>query len=286
MLLHTSYTAPPGLLGPEISSAASRAAQIITSDIEKTPFSTITATVIPSEGTRRPLFAQHGEDFTSKNHIHAALSSRAQVQLTKANRARKRKRTDQDTLATYREDCSDSDDMVVNYHSRTRNQRAKLPNEHWLSSLFTSLESRPNLPAILSVYAQLSLNIFFAILTMYGVWTLWTTIRADVDKAAADAQALLSSEIQKCFRHYTENQCAPGLRLPALETTCHEWEICMNRDPNSVGRARVSAHTFAQILNSFIEPISYKAMVSSFLSMLLMVQLYLHLYLPSRSVTN
>jgi len=40
----------------------------------------------------------------------------------------------------------------------------------------------------------------------------------------------------------------------------------MNRDPNSVGRAKISAHTFAQIFNSFIEPISYKAMVCPFVS--------------------
>jgi len=35
----------------------------------------------------------------------------------------------------------------------------------------------------------------------------------------------------------------------------------MSRDPREVARARVSAETFAEILNSFVEPISYKAMV-------------------------
>jgi hypothetical protein len=35
----------------------------------------------------------------------------------------------------------------------------------------------------------------------------------------------------------------------------------MNRDPTVVGRAKVSAETFAEIINSFIEPISYKTMV-------------------------
>lgn len=37
----------------------------------------------------------------------------------------------------------------------------------------------------------------------------------------------------------------------------------MNRDPTVVGRAKVSAETFAEIINSFIEPISYKTMVSA-----------------------
>lgn len=34
----------------------------------------------------------------------------------------------------------------------------------------------------------------------------------------------------------------------------------MNRDPAVVGRAKVSAETFAEIINSFVEPISYKTM--------------------------
>lgn len=46
-----------------------------------------------------------------------------------------------------------------------------------------------------------------------------------------------------------------------MEKACVAWEKCMNRDPTVVGRARVSAETFAEIINSFIEPISYKTMV-------------------------
>jgi Di-sulfide bridge nucleocytoplasmic transport domain len=45
----------------------------------------------------------------------------------------------------------------------------------------------------------------------------------------------------------------------------------MNRDPTVVGRARVSAETFAEIVNSFIEPISYKTMVSLFEACLIVV---------------
>jgi hypothetical protein len=48
-----------------------------------------------------------------------------------------------------------------------------------------------------------------------------------------------------------------------MEKACLAWEKCMNRDPTVVGRARVSAETFAEIINSFIEPISYKTMVLS-----------------------
>jgi len=39
----------------------------------------------------------------------------------------------------------------------------------------------------------------------------------------------------------------------------------MNRDPNAIKRASLSAHTFAEIFNSFVEPISLKTMVFTFL---------------------
>ena len=68
------------------------------------------------------------------------------------------------------------------------------------------------------------------------------------------------TEMAACAKEHTINGCDSASRPPALAIPCAEWARCMNRDPRRVGRARVSAHTFAHIFNSFIEPISYKAM--------------------------
>ena len=38
----------------------------------------------------------------------------------------------------------------------------------------------------------------------------------------------------------------------------------MNRDPTVVGRAKVGAETFAGVVNSFVDPISWKTMVSPY----------------------
>jgi len=47
----------------------------------------------------------------------------------------------------------------------------------------------------------------------------------------------------------------------------------MNQDPDEVGRARVSAQTFAEILNSLIDPISFKTMF--FCTILLVVTTFI-----------
>jgi len=135
-------------------------------------------------------------------------------------------------------------------------------NNSWaaLASVFTYIESHPQLPHILSFYAQLLLNLFLVFSCMYILYSFWSTIVSDVDKKSEEAIAAALADMAICAKNYRENGCEDR-RAPALEQVCLGWEKCMARDPKSVGRARVSAHTFAEIFNSFIEPISYKAMV-------------------------
>jgi hypothetical protein len=46
------------------------------------------------------------------------------------------------------------------------------------------------------------------------------------------------------------------------EAPCRAWEACMQRDPTVVGRTNVVAETFAGVINSFVDPISWKTMAS------------------------
>ena len=73
------------------------------------------------------------------------------------------------------------------------------------------------------------------------------------------------TEIALCAKNYRENECGGQRVLPAMVEVCKNWERCMARDPKKIGRAKVSAHTFAKIFNSLIEPISWKAMIFSLL---------------------
>lgn len=130
-----------------------------------------------------------------------------------------------------------------------------------IPSIFAWLESHPNLPHVLSYYAQFFLNVFLVFFFIYIIYSFWATIRSDVDKRSEVVASEVLAEMAACARQFVENRCERDTRVPAMETVCENWERCMNKDPRSVGRAKVSAHTFAEIFNSFVEPISYKAMV-------------------------
>jgi hypothetical protein len=139
-----------------------------------------------------------------------------------------------------------------------------------LASALSFIDSKPNLPTTLSYWGQLLLNYFLVGILMYVIWCVLITIRADIDKEREAQIGVIRAEMALCANQYIDNKCEKSSRLPALETVCESWEMCMNRDPNLLGRARVSAHTFAVIFNSFVDAISYKAMVSrlSFLTSL------------------
>ncbi len=70
------------------------------------------------------------------------------------------------------------------------------------------------------------------------------------------------SEIQMCADRFRTNRCGTDLAVPALDAACATWARCMARDPAVVGRARVAAETFAEIVNGFVDVISWKSMVS------------------------
>ncbi len=131
----------------------------------------------------------------------------------------------------------------------------------WITGLFTFIHTYPDAPSIIAKYLQMFFNAAILLGCLFMFWSFYRTIQADVDRASEDTMAEVLTEMAQCSKHYLENRCAPDSRLPALETVCSNWELCMNRDPSSVKRARLSAHTFAEIFNSFVEPISLKTMI-------------------------
>lgn len=262
-----SFTTPRKPFDQEIFSEVSGAesSPADNADVEDTPetkTNTAMAAFTLSNSEKQPLFGRYGAGFLG-NSPGRADHRRGKYGNAIVNKVRKRKRIDRDhalALGPRRGSSSDSEDEDA---ERPRVQRLKSEDKQsWLGAFLTGIESRPNLPNILSYYAQLSVNFVIAGLTIYGIYSFWVTVRSDVDKAAEEAMASVLAEMAACSRQFTDNGCHNKDNLaPALIPVCDKWSACMYRDPASVGRAKISAHTFAQIFNSFIEPISYKAMV-------------------------
>ncbi|KAL4940171.1 hypothetical protein BDV06DRAFT_24692 [Aspergillus oleicola] len=154
---------------------------------------------------------------------------------------------------------SSSEGQQQNEKGRGQTDEVQPARTSKFSDFFALLEAHPNVPNILSWWAQLVVNLSLFSLAVYVVFGFVSAIRSEFDQAAEEVSDTILAEMATCAKSYVDNKCGGGDRLPALETVCENWERCMNRDPAKVGRAKVSAQTMAIIINSFIDPISWKA---------------------------
>lgn len=181
---------------------------------------------------------------------------------------RKRRGAEQDVRIARQRTTGDSDweGEEQERPSSSEGPKGTSPQVHEIGiipAFFSYLETHPNLPHILSYYAQFLLNFFLVTVVIYMIYAFWSTIRSDVNEKSKEAASEIMVEMAMCLRDYKDNKCdKPEARVPAMESICNSWEKCMQRDPTMVGRAKVSAHTFAEIINNFFQPISAKTLVS------------------------
>lgn len=142
-----------------------------------------------------------------------------------------------------------------------QHHRASEKGPHWISNLFTFIGQHPSVPHILSYYAQFLFNVFLMGCFGYLIYCFWSAIQGDVDAKAFEAMAGIIAKKAECAKNYAENNCDPSTRTAFMQVYCEDWYRCSQQDQLKVARATVSAHTFAEIFNSFVEPISWKAMI-------------------------
>lgn len=125
-------------------------------------------------------------------------------------------------------------------------------------------ELRARDPRIWAAYLQLAFNASLLLVALFLVFEFIVTVRNDV-KHKLRAQMVASlTRIGKCQKNYDDNGCLPDTMVPALDRLCDEWLHCMQQDSRELHlyqSGRLWAETLAEILNSFVEPISLRSIL-------------------------
>ncbi|RXK36372.1 hypothetical protein M231_06338 [Tremella mesenterica] len=116
------------------------------------------------------------------------------------------------------------------------------------------------IPYILLGYLQFFVNASVVVFCLYLAVLFVRTVQRDVKDKMREYSVEVLQEISECTNLYLTNRCDPSTRVPAMDGPCRAWEICMNRDPTILGRTNVIAETFAGVINSFVDAISWKTM--------------------------
>lgn len=229
-----------------------------------------------TSGLGHPFLFALPNNFAKETDVpdNTAATSQRKISQNAVLRARKR-RAKQDLfgsgfrkrlyeIAGENESASDSDSDILDQKplatnaekgkSMTDNKASKSEIDSWNAPQY-------DYAYIISGYIQTGFNLFIVLVLVYLAVQAILTIQRDVQQKVDEYSLAIMKEISVCAKLYHENRCDPENRVPAMDEPCRNWETCMDRDPDTVGRAKVSAETFAEIVNGFIDPISYKSML-------------------------
>ncbi|KAH7344469.1 Di-sulfide bridge nucleocytoplasmic transport domain-containing protein [Rhizoctonia solani] len=114
-------------------------------------------------------------------------------------------------------------------------------------------------PHILLGYVRVIFNTSLVLGFLYILVVVLVTVRRDIEDKVSAYTGENAAEIQQCVSQYLLNKCDKPV-VPHMEQFCDEWKKCMQRDASVVGRARIAAETLAEVVNGFVEPISWKTL--------------------------
>ncbi|KAF5343589.1 hypothetical protein D9757_014499 [Collybiopsis confluens] len=159
----------------------------------------------------------------------------------------------------------DDDELSDDEHGDLQSQTTA---NHYTLNVSSGPATRSDTPYILLGYLQFFFNLSLILVFLYLLLQFILTVQRDVEHRISEYSMDSVQEIARCALQYRNNYCdKPAMLAPALVHQCSEWELCMNRDPTKIGRARVGAELIAEVVNGFVEPISWKVLAFTLTSL-------------------
>ncbi|TRM62936.1 Di-sulfide bridge nucleocytoplasmic transport domain-containing protein [Schizophyllum amplum] len=138
-------------------------------------------------------------------------------------------------------------------------------SHHYTLNMPSPAPPQSDMPYILLGYLQFFFNLSLVLVFLYLVLQFILTVQRDVEQRISEYSMDIVQEISLCVGQYRNNGCDHP--MPAMVTQCAHWKTCMDRDPTKMGRARVGAELIAEVVNSFVEPISWKTLAFTLTSL-------------------
>ncbi|TEB34937.1 hypothetical protein FA13DRAFT_1753353 [Coprinellus micaceus] len=145
--------------------------------------------------------------------------------------------------------------------------RPRKTSNHYTLNMPAPAPSPSHTPYVLLGYLQFFFNLSLILLFLYLVVQFILTVQRDVEKRISEYSQDIVQDIAVCSSQYKANFCHTPQMAPAMVQQCSNWESCMNRDPTNLGRAKVSAELIAEVINGFVEPISWKTLIFTLTSL-------------------
>ncbi|KAF8807174.1 hypothetical protein BYT27DRAFT_7189257 [Phlegmacium glaucopus] len=241
---------PPPLFSPEKAFPS----QADVKDIDMADLSPFKNGECPSEPIKHENDADNGRPVATGG-MRRVYNQRRKRQENRLVVARGRKAGDEDERS---DSESEGEGTVTPLTQNTSN--------HYTLNMPAPAPPQSDLPYILLGYLQFFFNLTLILIFLYLFVQFIITVQRDVGYRISEYSKDIIQEISMCQTQYKNNLCDVK-PIPAMVQQCANWESCMNRDPSTVGRAKVGAELIAEVVNGFVEPISWKTLIFTLTSL-------------------
>ncbi|TCD63094.1 hypothetical protein EIP91_005998 [Steccherinum ochraceum] len=155
----------------------------------------------------------------------------------------------------------DGEDEDEEYEAVVRNT-----SNHYTLNVPAPAPPKSDTPYVLLGYLQVFFNLSLILVCLYLLVLFIITVQRDVEHRVAEYSMDIVQDIAACAMHYKANLCETN-PIPAMMHQCGIWRTCMDRDPSKIGRAKVVAEMIAEVVNGFVEPISWKTLLFTLTSL-------------------
>ncbi|KAJ7789466.1 Di-sulfide bridge nucleocytoplasmic transport domain-containing protein [Mycena olivaceomarginata] len=162
-----------------------------------------------------------------------------------------------------RDPYSDTDDETDSAGQQLT--RTSSTSNHYTLNMPSPPAPQSDVPYILLGYLQFFFNLSLILLFLYLAVQFILTVQRDVEERISEYSMDIVQDIAMCALQHKNNLCENP--LPAMAQQCAIWATCMSRDPTIVGRAKVGAEMIAEVVNGFVEPISWKTLAFTLTSL-------------------
>lgn len=134
------------------------------------------------------------------------------------------------------------------------------PDYNYELSMPIPIPWHQNFSYTLSTYLQLIYNAGVLVVAAYFL----KLVHSDVGRKMDERSSQIIRDAAWCQHQYVSNMCGTGQAPPHLvdNKRCLELEHCMEADPDNVRRISMYASLFAEVIGEFVQPLSYRAVIS------------------------
>ncbi|KAF1798130.1 Di-sulfide bridge nucleocytoplasmic transport domain-containing protein [Mucor lusitanicus] len=143
-------------------------------------------------------------------------------------------------------------------------KRRRIQNEHAIQRLNVQRLTQyftPDAPIIVGSYVRVILHSVGIGIILFVLYRILESFTDEIQARYHYEMDELAERARICHQNYVNHNCGPHLKGAVWQSFCDEWDRCRQFQAHTVGKTKIAAQVFGEVMNGFVEPLTLKAML-------------------------